>query len=200
MASQSSEVEGRLGHSQTSSVGLKSCTEEAVVQYSTLPQEENGEDDAEDWNDDDDDEIGEGTPDWTPSDPSSEEEEGRRSNSGYMLLPQDAEPVSTQNGDDVIHTVEAQLESLEVNAIETVSPRMSKWLQKQVKDAKQGHCDVDWAKFSDPAPARGSKDWPTSAVHSRMETVHHTSSMTVEQVKPHTAMEEGTEYHPEAPQ
>lgn len=216
MASQSAEVEGQvqirtndsyhLAHStlnkidlaltsQVSPVSLESRAEEAVVQYRTVQQEEDGEEDAEDWNNDG---REEGSAEWTPSDPSSEEEEdGKRSNSGYMLLPQDADPGSTENGDgSSVHTVEVVLGSLELNTAEIVTPRMSKWLQKQVEEVRQGHCGseregANWAKFSDPSPARDSSDWPTSAVHPTVKTLQPTSSTTVEAVKPHTTMEEG---------
>ena len=219
MASQFAEVEGQvqaeirrndnydLPHSTlnktdlalTSQATVESRAEEAGVQYRTLGQEEDGEEDAEDWNND---QRGGGSADWTPSDPSSEEEEdGRRSNSGYMLLPQDAEPETTENGDDVTSTVEAELGSLELNTVETVTPRMSKWLQKQVEDARQGNPGsentgpANWAKFSDPTPDRGSSDWPVSAVHSStVETLQPIPSTTAEQVKPHATMEEGMVY------
>lgn len=214
MASQSAEVGGQiqaeirrndnhhLAHSTlnkvdlawTSQATLESRAEEAVR---TLQQEEDGEEDAEDWNND---QREEESADWTPSDPSSEEEDGRTSNSGYMLLPQDAEPGSTENGDDVTSTVEVELGSLELNTVETVTPRMSKWLQKQVEDTRQGHCDgentgANWATFSDPSPGRGSNDWPASAVHSStVETLQPIPSTAVEQVKPHATMEEGMVY------
>lgn len=209
MASQSAEVEGQvqaeirrndnyhLAHATlnkvdlavTSQATLESRAEETDVQYRTL-QQEDGEEDAEDW---DNDERGGGSADWTPSDPSSEEEDSRKSNSGYMLLPQDAEPGTTENRDDVTHTVEAELGSLELNTVETVSPRMSKWLQKQVEDARQGSESkgANWAKFSDPSPDRGSSDWPASAVHSTVETLQPTSSTAVE---PHATLEEGMVY------
>lgn len=220
MANQSTEMEGQLqaeeailkhnhllvhstlndmGHeltSQTSTTGgeelgsLESRAEEAAaaVQYRTL-QHLDREEDEEDWKWSDAEGGGKAS-DCSPSDPSSEGEEG------YILLPQDAEQGSTLDGDRESHTVEEQLESLELNSVEAASPRMSKWLQKHVDDINKGVSSsssrpqrTDWARFSVPAPYSGSQDWPSSA--STLHRIEPVQTAVVGKVEPVTIMEEG---------
>ena len=136
----------------------------------------------------------EASPDWTPSEPSSEEDEGGeegRTESGYTLLPQGNEETML-NGVSEGYTAE---EELELN--ESVSPRMTRWLQRQVDDMSSARGsskaeDTDWAKFDDPVSSSDSRDWPISSSPSRGRGVAvQTHSMATEQVEPTSTMEEG---------
>ena len=135
------------------------------------------------------------SPDWTPSEPSSEGEEGGEegtAESGYTLLPQDNEETML-NG---VRESYGEEEELEVK--ETVSPRMTRWLQKQVDDmsSSSGSSKAEstgWARFDDPASSQDSQDWPTSSSTSQDRTVAM-QSMATESVEPTSTMEEGMYY------
>jgi hypothetical protein len=133
------------------------------------------------------------SPDWTPSEPSSEGEEGGEegtAESGYTLLPQDNEETML-NG---VRESYGEEEELEVK--ETVSPRMTRWLQKQVDDmsSSSGSSKAEstgWARFDDPASSQDSQDWPTSSSTSQDRTVAM-QSMATESVEPTSTMEEAS--------
>ena len=135
------------------------------------------------------------SPDWTPSEPSSEGEEGGeegRTESGYTLLPQDNEETML-NG--VSESCTAEEES---QLQESVSPRMTRWLQKQVDDMSSTGSSskaesTGWAKFDDPVSSSDSHNWPTSSSTAQHRgSAAQTHSMATEQVEPTSTMEEGT--------
>lgn len=132
----------------------------------------------------------EASPDWSPSSGPSSEGEGEeeRTPSGYILLPQDPEQI---NGYELR---EGEAASLEQDS--EVSPRMTKWLQKQLNDmtvstslsSKTEHSTSDWAKFTDPTPSTGSEEWPNVTLRERTTTG---AAMTTKQVEPASTLGEG---------
>ena len=148
-------------------------------------------------------------PSW--SDPSSEEEEEGegRTPSGYVLLPQDPELMNSdergcsKEREAIITTTTEEVE-LKSSPVSSTSPRMTRWLQKQVDDitieSSSSNSTVDtsstsevvdggWAKFSDPAPSStDSQGWASSTSHQMMSPV---TAATTEEVTPISTMREG---------
>ena len=138
----------------------------------------------------------EASPEWSQSSsgPSSEGEEGEgesRTPSGYTLLPQDPEQINGYaTGGGGAAPPEQDPEG---------SPRMTKWLQKQLKDmtvststntsskTQTEHSTTDWAKFSEPVVSSESKDWPNVAIEERTTG----ATMTTGPVEPVSTMGEG---------
>ena len=147
----------------------------------------------------------EASPDWSDASEGEEEEEeeegeGKRTVSGYTLLPQDIDRVNgNDRGTDTLESLEAD------SPVATVSPRMTRWLQKQVNDmtissgsstssktAAVGEESTDWAKFSEPEPSNVSQDWASGTVPHETTGTPSSSTETADKVEPASTMEEGT--------